>query len=118
MTQHPQPLTYPIAQLERRFTAFAIDRLLAWSLLAATGVLTVVLVSDEVWTVVGVVGDTRPDPSIAPAKNEVERAGSLGVLAAAAPPWRAAEAAMYWSTHLEMMVSSNSPGASRRSAAT
>lgn len=56
MNQPPHAITYPIAQLERRFTAFAIDRLLAWSLLAATGVLTVVLVSDEVWTVVGVVG--------------------------------------------------------------
>ncbi len=56
MTQPPHAITYPIAQLERRFTAFAIDRLLAWSLLAATGVLTVVLVSDEVGTVVGVVG--------------------------------------------------------------
>ncbi|MCK9825796.1 RDD family protein [Nocardioides cavernae] len=49
-------MTYPIAQLERRFTAFAIDRILAWALLALVGVLTVVLVSDDVWTVVGVVG--------------------------------------------------------------
>ena len=55
MTQQPHAITYPIAQLERRFTAFAIDRLLAWSLLAVVGVLTVVLVSDDVWTVVGVV---------------------------------------------------------------
>lgn len=51
-------MTYPIAQLERRFTAFAIDRLLAWSLLAVVGVLTVVLVSDDVWTVVGVAAAT------------------------------------------------------------
>jgi uncharacterized RDD family membrane protein YckC len=56
VTQHPQSsLTYPIAQLERRFVAFAVDRLLAWSLLAAVGVGTVLLVSDDVWTVVGVV---------------------------------------------------------------
>ena len=48
-------MTYPIAQLERRFTAFAVDRLLAWSLLAVVGVLTVLFVSEEVWTVVGVV---------------------------------------------------------------
>ncbi|WP_168218477.1 RDD family protein [Nocardioides eburneiflavus] len=55
MTQHPPSLTYPIAQLERRFVAFAVDRLLAWSLLAAVGVGTVMFVSDEVWTVVGAV---------------------------------------------------------------
>lgn len=55
MTQHPHAMTYPIAQLERRFTAFAVDRLLAWSLLAVVGVLTALFVSDEVWTVVGVV---------------------------------------------------------------
>ena len=55
MTQQQPVITYPIAQLERRFTAFAIDRLLAWSLLAAVGVATALLVSDDVWTVVGVV---------------------------------------------------------------
>ncbi len=48
-------MTYPIAQLERRFTAFAVDRLLAWSLLAAVGVVTAMFVSDELWTVVGAV---------------------------------------------------------------
>ncbi len=51
----PQASTYPIAQLERRFTAFAVDRLLAWSLLAVVGVVTAMFVSDEVWTVVGAV---------------------------------------------------------------
>jgi len=51
----PYATTYPIAQLERRFTAFAVDRLLAWGLLAVVGVLTAMFVSDEVWTVVGVV---------------------------------------------------------------
>jgi uncharacterized RDD family membrane protein YckC len=55
VTQHPRSLTYPIAQLERRFVAFAVDRLLAWGLLAAVGVGTVMFVSDEVWTVVGAV---------------------------------------------------------------
>jgi uncharacterized RDD family membrane protein YckC len=55
VTQHPQPLTYPIAQLERRFVAFAVDRLLAWGLLAAVGVGTALFVSDDVWTVVGAV---------------------------------------------------------------
>lgn len=58
MTQQPHAITYPIAQLERRFTAFAVDRILAWGLLAAVGALTVVLVSDDVWTVVGVVAGT------------------------------------------------------------
>lgn len=55
MTQHqpPHPTTYPIAQLERRFTAFAVDRLLAWSLLALVGVLTWTFVSEDVWTVAG-----------------------------------------------------------------
>ena len=48
-------MTYPIAQLERRFTAFAADRLLVWGLLVAVGVLTAMLVSDDVWTVVGAV---------------------------------------------------------------
>lgn len=51
-------MTYPIAQLERRFIAFAVDRLLAWSLLAAVGVVTAVVVSDDLWTVVGVVAGT------------------------------------------------------------
>ena len=51
-------MTYPIAQLERRFTAFAIDRLLGWSLLALVGVVTAVSVSDEPWTVVGAVVGT------------------------------------------------------------
>ncbi|MCY7400615.1 MAG: RDD family protein [Nocardioides sp.] len=48
-------MTYPIAQLERRFTAFAIDRLIGWGLLAVVGVVTAMFVSDEVWTVVATV---------------------------------------------------------------
>ena len=55
MTQSPRPMTYPVAQLERRFAAFAADRLLAWSLIAAVGVATAVFVSDDLWTVVGAV---------------------------------------------------------------
>lgn len=56
MTPHQPPATYPIAQLERRFTAFAIDRLLGWSLLAGVGVVTALAVPDDAWTVLGVVG--------------------------------------------------------------
>lgn len=69
MTLHPPPppldpqvsassLTYPVAALERRFVAFAVDRLLGWALLVAAGFLTVAFVSDELWTVVGVVAGT------------------------------------------------------------
>ena len=55
MTQHPQAMTYPIAQLERRFAAFAIDRLLVWTVIAGVGVATALFVSDDLWTVVGAV---------------------------------------------------------------
>lgn len=48
-------MTYPIAELERRFTAFAIDRLIGWGLLALVGLVTATLVSDGLWTVVGAV---------------------------------------------------------------
>ena len=48
-------MTYPIAQLERRFTAFAVDRLLAWTLLVLVGVVTAMVVTDDPWTVAGVV---------------------------------------------------------------
>lgn len=58
MTRHQPLITYPIAQLERRFTAFAVDRLLAWSLLAGVGVVTAVFISDDLWTVVGAVAGT------------------------------------------------------------
>ena len=52
---HPQAVSYPVAQLERRFAAFAIDRLLAWTLVASVGVATAVVVSDDLWTVIGAV---------------------------------------------------------------
>ena len=55
MTSPQLPTTLPIAQLERRFTAFALDRLLGWSVLAGVGVFTALVVSDDTWTVVGVV---------------------------------------------------------------
>ncbi|MBC2934909.1 RDD family protein [Nocardioides sp. zg-1228] len=55
MTHHPHSLTYPVAELDRRFVAFAIDRLLAWGLIAAVGVVTALVVSDDPWTVVGAV---------------------------------------------------------------
>lgn len=58
MTQHPHSLTYPVAQLERRFTAFAVDRLLAWSLLAVVGVVTALVVDEDPWVVVGTVAAT------------------------------------------------------------
>lgn len=47
--------TYPVAALERRFTAFAIDRLLGWSLAVGTGVATWFLVDDDPWLVLGIV---------------------------------------------------------------
>ncbi|MBS2939382.1 RDD family protein [Nocardioides sp. J2M5] len=64
MTQHqqqhqpprPEPtVTYPVAALERRFTAFALDRILAWGLLVVVGVVTVMVVDDDPWVVAGVV---------------------------------------------------------------
>ncbi|RYB88794.1 FHA domain-containing protein [Nocardioides glacieisoli] len=58
MIRQQHDTTYPIAQLERRFTAFAVDRLLAWSLVVVVGVVTAMLVSDEVWTVIGAVAGT------------------------------------------------------------
>jgi uncharacterized RDD family membrane protein YckC len=55
VTQQQHAMTYPIAQLERRFTAFAVDRLLAWTLLVPVGVVTAMVVTDDPWTVAGVV---------------------------------------------------------------
>ena len=58
MTRHQHATTYPIAELERRFTAFAVDRLLAWGLVVVVGVVTAMFVSDEVWAVIGAVAAT------------------------------------------------------------
>jgi uncharacterized RDD family membrane protein YckC len=55
VTQHPHPPTYPAAQLERRFTAFAVDRLLTWGLLGLVGVGAALLVSGDPWTVAAAV---------------------------------------------------------------
>lgn len=53
------PLTQlPVAQLDRRFQAFAIDRLVTWSLPGVAGALTWVAGGDEVWPVVAAVGIT------------------------------------------------------------
>lgn len=46
----------PVAQLERRFQAFAIDRVLSWSLPALAGVITWLVVGDEVWPIVAAAG--------------------------------------------------------------
>ena len=60
--QHPQsgwqpPLTQlPVAALERRFQAFAIDRLISWGIPAAVGFLTWVAVGDEPWSIVAAAG--------------------------------------------------------------
>lgn len=51
----PPPRSYPIAQLDRRFTAFAVDRLLSWSLLVVVGVVAAVLAPHRPWTVVSAV---------------------------------------------------------------
>jgi uncharacterized RDD family membrane protein YckC len=51
-------MTYPVAELERRFSAFAIDRLLSWGLLAAVGAASWVLLGEDPWVVAGVVAGT------------------------------------------------------------
>ena len=53
MTQPPDAGTYPVAELERRFYAFFIDRLLGWTLVAAAGFGAWVAL-DDVWTAIGV----------------------------------------------------------------
>ena len=55
MIHQQHATTYPVAQLERRFTAFAVDRLLAWGVVVLVGVVTATAVSAEVWPVVGAV---------------------------------------------------------------
>lgn len=51
----PAQSTYPIAALERRFTAFAIDRLLTWTLAAGAGVAAWFLADAGPWGTLGVV---------------------------------------------------------------
>ena len=51
--------TYPVAELERRFYAFALDRLLSWGLVALVGTGAWLLLDREVgWALVAVVGAT------------------------------------------------------------
>ncbi len=50
MSQHavrPESVSYPAADLDRRFYAFVIDRLLAWGAFAGAGYVTFRLVSDD-----------------------------------------------------------------------
>ena len=50
------PQTFPVAELERRFYAFAIDRLIVWGLYAATAVACwYFLGSNGFWTGAGIV---------------------------------------------------------------
>jgi uncharacterized RDD family membrane protein YckC len=48
-------ITYPIAELERRFYAFAMDRLLTWGLYVLVGVASWLVLGDRPWAVVGIV---------------------------------------------------------------
>lgn len=47
--------TYPIAELERRFYAFAMDRLITWGLYVLAGVVSWLVLGDRPWTLVGIV---------------------------------------------------------------
>ena len=53
MSQQRETVTYPIAELDRRFYAFFVDRLLGWALVAAVG-LGAWVALDDVWTAVAV----------------------------------------------------------------
>jgi uncharacterized RDD family membrane protein YckC len=53
LTEPQQRATYPIAELERRFYAFFVDRLLGWTLVAAAGI-AAWFVLDDLWTAVAV----------------------------------------------------------------
>jgi uncharacterized RDD family membrane protein YckC len=53
VTEQQAAATYPIAELERRFYAFIIDRLLGWTLVAAAG-FGAWLVLDDLWSAVAV----------------------------------------------------------------
>ena len=61
----------------------------------------------------GVVGEMSVEPSIELLPKVVARAGrEASSFEGLAGAWFLDETAMYWSTHFEMMVSSNSLGAS------
>ncbi len=53
MTEQQEAATYPIAELERRFYAFFVDRLLGWGLVAAAG-FGAWFVLDDMWLAVAV----------------------------------------------------------------
>lgn len=55
MSQRPDSVTYPFAELERRFYAFFIDRLIGWTIVSAAG-FGAWLAFDDVWTAIGVAG--------------------------------------------------------------
>ena len=46
--------TYPVAELERRFYAFAIDRLVTWGLYVAVGVVAWLLLGNDPLAVAGI----------------------------------------------------------------
>jgi uncharacterized RDD family membrane protein YckC len=50
------PTTYPVAELERRFYAFALDRLLVWGLCAVVGVSAWLLLGDRPLGIAAIVG--------------------------------------------------------------
>jgi uncharacterized RDD family membrane protein YckC len=61
--QHPPErpaASYPVAELDRRFYAFVVDRLIGWGLVAAAGwaAYELFLRDDELWPGVAVVGGT------------------------------------------------------------
>lgn len=60
MTQQQQALapatTYPVAELERRFYAFAVDRLVTWGLYVVVGVGAWLALGDQPWVIAGIVG--------------------------------------------------------------
>lgn len=55
MTSPHHATTYPVAGVERRFTAFAVDRTLVWLLLGAVGVGPWLAAGDGIWAVIGAV---------------------------------------------------------------
>jgi uncharacterized RDD family membrane protein YckC len=60
VTQQQQAIapatTYPVAELERRFYAFAVDRLVTWGLYVVVGVGAWLALGDRPWAIAGIVG--------------------------------------------------------------